>query len=369
MQFEAKIEQMNSLLNKMKNEALAIWGAGIHTSQLMIYTELINLNIAFYIDKNEMRNVNSIYGKPLVSPQKAKFEEVDHIIISSYRNQKEILNEIKAMGYVDKAICLYNENDEGEFYHLIPRKGFYLSGNYNNWKDAEDQSTGYSEQSILDKVLESTIKVMENRACFERDSVVFDYPDYNFRLLAMLGLLFNRHDKINILDFGGALGSEYWKNRKMIYQYNKSFTWNVVEQSNYVCVGNEKIRNNELAFYNSVEDFTEPIQLVLLSGVLQYIDDYQNILKAIISKQPEYIMIDRQAVMDNESRICIEYVTEEIYKASYPIRIISEKELLNVLDSEYELVISNYSQVEYGSYYVDGKEYRCKDILFKRKTL
>ena len=73
-------------------------------------------------------------------------------------------------------------------------------------------------QDILDKVLAATLKVKQGQAVFERDSVLFDEIEYSWPLLA--GLMWaaaSNGGKLNVLDFGGALGSSYYQNRKFLH--------------------------------------------------------------------------------------------------------------------------------------------------------
>lgn len=47
-------------------------------------------------------------------------------------------------------------------------------GNYQTWKEAENTSTGYDSDEIIQKVRASLLKVKNGEAIYERDSVIFD---------------------------------------------------------------------------------------------------------------------------------------------------------------------------------------------------
>ena len=60
------------------------------------------------------------------------------------------------------------------------------------------------------------IKVKNGDAVFERDSVIFDKIHYSFPLLSALSLTaLNHNSTLNVLDFGGSLGSAYFQNKNL----------------------------------------------------------------------------------------------------------------------------------------------------------
>ena len=113
-----------------------------------------------------------------------------------------------------------------------------------------------------------------------------------FNLLAAA----NTHNNLRILDFGGSLGSTYFQNKKFLDELPHKISYGVVEQPHYVGVGNEQISDDKLSFYNNISDYIaykgKP-HLLILNGVLQYLENYFDILKDILSKDFELIVIDR----------------------------------------------------------------------------
>src|SRR5258707_11909545 len=62
----------------------------------------------------------------------------------------------------------------------------YFTGDFGSWEEAEEASTKYGAPEILAKTRAAMLKVRNGEAVFERDSVVFDRPEYSFPLLAGL---------------------------------------------------------------------------------------------------------------------------------------------------------------------------------------
>ena len=77
-------------------------------------------------------------------------------------------------------------------------------GNYKSWKEAQNASTGYESNEIIQKVRSSLLKVKNGEVVYERDSVIFDEIQYSWQLLA--GLMFASAKSggvLKVLDFGG----------------------------------------------------------------------------------------------------------------------------------------------------------------------
>ena len=92
--------------------------------------------------------------------------------------------------------------------------GFFYgwSGNYSNWAEAEKESSGYNSKNILETVKQATLKVKNGQAVYERDSVIFNEIEYSFPILSsLMWVAAQNNGELNILDFGGYLGSSYYQ--------------------------------------------------------------------------------------------------------------------------------------------------------------
>ncbi len=64
---------------------------------------------------------------------------------------------------------------------------------------------------------QSLLKVKRGEAVYERDSIVLEKFQYSWPLTS--GLLYAAtmsNSKLNVLDFGGSLGSSYYQNRNYL---------------------------------------------------------------------------------------------------------------------------------------------------------
>jgi len=214
-------------------------------------------------------------------------------------------------------------------------RGILFEGDYATWGEASTQCTGYDAEGILAKVLDATRKVKCGEAAFERDSVLFDHIEYAWPVLSGLMWVAARNGgRLNVLDFGGSLGSSYFQNRNFL-QTLPEVRWNVVEQVNYVEAGRAYIQNEQLKFFRTIEECLQTNQpnVILLSGVLQYLPDPYSLLKELLAIQASAVILDRTCYLNQGKRelIKIQHVPATVYAASYPCRFFLEEKLSNFI--------------------------------------
>lgn len=218
--------------------------------------------------------------------------------------------------------------------------GIHFEGNYPTWEAAAAQCTGYDAAPILAKVLDATLKVKRGEAAYERDSVLFNEIDYTWPVTAaLMWASAQSGGRLDVLDYGGALGSSYFQNRALLADLPQ-VRWSVVEQAHYVEAGREHIQDDKLKFYFSIESClakNEP-NVVFLSSVLQYLPEVLKIIESINDSGASILIIDRTPFNKGATdRICVQKVPDSIYRASYPMKIFSEKKFLNSL-AKWEVV-------------------------------
>ncbi|MDR0743232.1 MAG: methyltransferase, TIGR04325 family [Tannerella sp.] len=225
-------------------------------------------------------------------------------------------------------------------------KNWGWQGDFSSWKEAENKSTGYSDDLILEKVKTSLLKVKCGEAVYERDSVLFDKIEYSWELLsALMWIAAQNKGSLHVIDFGGSLGSTYYQN-KIFLDSLTDVSWNIVEQPNYVKVGLESFQDDRLHFYTSIDDCyqksKEKINTILFSSVLQYMERPYEILESCLSLNIEFIIIDRTGfTLNNKDRITLQKVPSKIYEATYPCWFFGEEKWRSFFrDNRYELIAS-----------------------------
>jgi putative methyltransferase (TIGR04325 family) len=246
------------------------------------------------------------------------------------------------------------------------------SGNYENWQDALKDSTSYDNREIFNKVKESSLKVKKGQVVFERDSVVFHKAEYNWSLLAYLLWIAAQNDKqLSVVDYGGSLGSVYYQHRKFL-SVIKKLRWNIVEQKQFVNLGQKHFQDETLKFYpdiNSCLTHHSP-DVLLISGTIQYLAEPFIFLNQLKRYNFKYIIIDLTGFFINKSeksRITIQKVPPNIYQASYPCWIFNEQELLNSIPTKYQLIYSGNSYLGENLSVDNNLKFNYRQYLFKAK--
>jgi putative methyltransferase (TIGR04325 family) len=205
--------------------------------------------------------------------------------------------------------------------------GLCFEGDFASWEEASAHCTGYDAQDILDKVLAATLKVKHGEAVFERDSVLFDEIEYSWPVLTGLMWAAARNDgKLNVLDFGGALGSSYYQNRKFLQSLHE-VKWNVVEQPHYVEAGRKHIQDEQLRFYKTIKEclVENYPNVILLSSVMQYLPTPFDTLSDFWKIKAGTLIFDRTSFsLTNQDTIRLQHVPADICEATYPCHTFSE---------------------------------------------
>ena len=222
-------------------------------------------------------------------------------------------------------------------------KKYGWKGNYSTWQQAKRDSTGYDTDKILQAVKNSLLSVKNGEAVYERDSVLFDEIQYSWPLLSGVLLTSVKSGAVKVLDFGGSLGSTYYQNKKFLDQID-DVSWSIVEQANFVDAGKVSFEDERLKFFYSVDECVkqESPNVLLLSGVLQYIEEPYALLDEIVTHNFEYILIDRTPFnMKPEDAIKLQVVPPDIYKASYPCWFLNKTFFIDYFSqNKYEIIES-----------------------------
>lgn len=223
---------------------------------------------------------------------------------------------------------------------LSRRFGYF--GNFPSWDDAMELSTGYDSERILQKVRDSLLKVKRGEAVYERDSVLFDKVQYSWPLLAgLLWIASQKGNRINLVDFGGSLGSTYYQNRKFLMQLNE-LRWNIVEQKSFVDCGKRDFENEHLKFFHELEGcfLEQHPDTILFSSAIQYLERPYSVLGTVRSLGFEFLLFDRTTFIERgEDRITLQKVPPDIYEASYPAWFFNREKFLDFFSANYELVV------------------------------
>lgn len=209
------------------------------------------------------------------------------------------------------------------------------------WAEAIEQSSGYATDLIVQRVATATREVVAGRALFERDSVLFHEPEYRYPVIAALmrSAALNG-GRLEVVDFGGSLGSTYRQCQPFISGL-RHVRWCIVEQPHFAEAGRREFGTAELVFHAALSELppSSVPRLVLLSSVMQYLEHPDAVLDELLALNPAHLVVDRTSMSSlGEHRLTVQHVSRRIYKASYPCWVLSRKKLLDRLARDWRLV-------------------------------
>ncbi|OHA18459.1 MAG: hypothetical protein A2664_00760 [Candidatus Taylorbacteria bacterium RIFCSPHIGHO2_01_FULL_46_22b] len=242
-------------------------------------------------------------------------------------------------------------------------------GDYQMWENAKADATGYDAVAIFEKVKNARVKVMRGEASYERDSLTFkDTPQFWPVIASLLFAASKSNNSLNILDFGGSLGTSYFQVQPFLKHLSR-VRWSIVEQPNFVDWGNQNLANEQLTFYKSIDECLkkETPSVALFSSSLQYVHNPHEILNKITSANLNSLIFDRTTFTQKEKDIvAVQHIPDRVFTGvRFPVWLFSKSSFVRNLQTSYDLVtefpsIGNPISTEQGA----GM---CMGMLFEKK--
>jgi len=243
-------------------------------------------------------------------------------------------------------------------YHQFINSKYGWKGTYKTWQDAVAVSTGYDHAIVLEKVRSALLLVKNGEAVYERDSVLFDQIQYNWPLLSVLMMgAANKAGALSVLDFGGSLGSTFFQNKKFLQLIPGEIKWGVVEQKNFTDAGRQDFESEGLKFFYDIESCVEELEpsVLIISSVLQYIEQPYRLLDELLAHSFDFIIIDRTPFTSSvDDLLTVQYVPPSIYDASYPCWFFNYNNLNDFLLSHNYEIIEHYEDPYSGPEFIKG---------------
>jgi putative methyltransferase (TIGR04325 family) len=222
-----------------------------------------------------------------------------------------------------------------------PKRPAIYSGDYPTWEEARRASRGYADIAILEQAVRAARAVRDGYAAWERDTVLFSIPAPNVPLLrALRAAAQTDAGRLNVLDFGGGLGSAWWQNESWLDDL-KVERWSVIEQTGFVAAGRREFTVGPVRYYDSIDECCahERPTVALLSSVLPYLENPRALLAEIGRRPFRHVIIDRTGfVPGGRDRLTVQHVPPSIYDASYPCWFFDRASLIQALGPDWRII-------------------------------
>ena len=243
-----------------------------------------------------------------------------------------------------------------------------VRGDFACWADARKAARGYDDGAILGRVRAATCLTMEGRVSFERDGITFGAPEPDEALLRRLQAIAGERagGGLRVLEFGGSLGSLYWRHR-FFFPRSLALAWDVVEQPAFVEVGRREVegRAEGLRFYPDVAAARREgdHDVLLCSNVLQYLEDPWAALAVWRAAGVRHVLLNNlPLIAGNRDRLRVQDVPPVLYRASYPLWFFSREAFLRRIAHDYEIVEEYASEAVWP---VDGEQFRSTGLWLR----
>lgn len=223
----------------------------------------------------------------------------------------------------------------------VPQGGYLLQGPVGTAAEAASLCTGYDSLAILTAVETAMAAVRRGEAAMERDGVAIKNMDYPLALIsACLRQAIKEEGSLRVLDFGGSLGSSFRACQPWLTDLEE-VAWGVVEQPLFVNRGRERHSTENLRFFDSIAECVSSIKpnLILISGVLMYVDQPWSILEELGDSGANTLVIDRTLLTrGSDPLIYVEHVHMPAYSASYPCHCLPQPTLVAALTQRFNIL-------------------------------
>ena len=173
--------------------------------------------------------------------------------------------------------------------------------------------------------------------------------------------------KLNVVDFGGSLGSTYFQN-KTIFDKIPEVSCNVIEQPLFVREGKSTFQDERLKFFYTLEDYLQTgaqADVLLVSCTLPYLQKPYEMLSLLLEGNFRFVVVDNTPFnIEDKDRLVIQTVPSSIYSATMPAWLLSYKKLKHIIEEKYNL-IAEYDNESY--IYVDGTKIQYRGLLAETK--
>lgn len=244
-----------------------------------------------------------------------------------------------------------------------------FDGPFPDWDTSARRARGYDDTAIVAAVRRSALKVQRGEAAYEQDSVAFAEPSPPYPLLAaLLRVACSSGGRLHVMDFGGSLGSTYYRCRSFL-EGAVTLRWSVIEQPAFVECGRREFQNVELAFFDSLESCLAAgtPDVALFSSSLPYVRDPYVVLDQVERARVPYLLFDRNQQHDGDADLVyLQTVPPAIYDASYPCRVFSAQALATRLSAHHDRVAE--WDCEEGPFQGGGVEIRYRGALWRRRS-
>ena len=138
----------------------------------------------------------------------------------------------------------------------------------------------------------------------KNEPIPFFHKQRSVLLSPIVAMMLNNQSQIDILDFGGGLGIGYMTLKESIVNARQKINYTILELPE-ICKQGKELHKDEINFLDNFPD-TNEFQLIHSSSAIQYIEDWQNLIKKLCSYNAKYILMSDVFAGDFETFVTLQ---------------------------------------------------------------
>ena len=206
-----------------------------------------------------------------------------------------------------------------------------------SWKTAVKKSVGYEDDDVTDPVVNQALHFRQ-----QMENSIIASSRYQQVASAMLYCLtssvYSPERPWRVLDFGGGGGEYYFQFQALAPQFR--LDWTVLETPALArAMKNTHAGNINISWVSSLESLAENYDVILCSGVFQYLEEPYEMLSRLSAKS-NYLIINRiPLISDRQSFVALQRIRTGGRRGSYPAHFFNERDFLSALSQFGDVVL------------------------------
>jgi putative methyltransferase (TIGR04325 family) len=170
------------------------------------------------------------------------------------------------------------------------RRPFIWEGIYNHFRDVPSKGAAFDSEEWISSTRQSTASALESLSS-QPDGIPYDIPSYHSLFSLTVALVRQHRERVRVLDFGGGMGLALANLLRSLGEETPK------PPIDYLVIDNDRSCRDGVGLFNQ-SDFvrfspTLPpnsgnVDIILLSGVLQFVEDYKSILQRLAAFNAPY---------------------------------------------------------------------------------
>jgi putative methyltransferase (TIGR04325 family) len=169
------------------------------------------------------------------------------------------------------------------------RRPFIWEGIYSQYQDVPSNGAGFDSEEWISNTRQSTANALEWLSC-QPNGIPYDIPSYHSLFSLTVALLKQQRERLRVLDFGGGMGMAFANLLRSLGETpNPPIDYLVIDNERS-CEGGASLFNEKrsVQFSSTLPPDLGDVDLILLSGVLQFVEDYKSLLEKLAAFKPSY---------------------------------------------------------------------------------